>query len=208
MTFQFDFSQERLAECLHRNKNIPELYEVLCELLPKYDIVTADRVAAFLAQCGHESADFTMLTENLNYSAESLKRVWPKHFGDDIDINVYNRNPEAIANRAYRSRMGNGDEASGDGWLYRGRGAIQLTGKDNYQRFANDIGLSLEETVGYLETLKGATESACWFWHKNNLNALADERNNTAMTKKINGGTLGLEERKNHLIHNLNVFLT
>lgn len=205
MSFDFDFTQEKLAECLHKNPDVTELYEVLCELLPKYEITTRDRVAAFLAQCGHESADFTILKENLNYSGDSLKRVWPKHFGDDIDINVYHRNPEAIANRAYRNRMGNGDEDSGDGWKFRGRGAIQLTGRNNYTAFANDVGMDVEDVVEYLETLKGAVESACWFWSKNGLNALADERDNTKMTKKINGGTIGLEDRKQHLIHCLNI---
>jgi putative chitinase len=205
MSFDFDFTQEKLAECLHKNPDVTELYEVLCELLPKYAITTRDRVAAFLAQCGHESADFTILKENLNYSGDSLKKVWPRHFGDDIDINAYHRNPEAIANRAYRDRMGNGDEASGDGWKFRGRGAIQLTGRNNYTAFANDVGMDVESVVEYLETLKGAVESACWFWHKNGLNALADERDNTKMTKKINGGTIGLEDRKQHLIHCLNI---
>lgn len=201
----FDFTQEKLAACLHKNPDVTELYDILCELFPKYGITTQDRVAAFLAQCGHESVDFTVLKENLNYSGDALKRVWPRHFGDDVDVAQYHRNPEAIANRAYRNRMGNGDEASGDGWKFRGRGAIQLTGKDNYTRFAADVGMDLDEVVEYLETLKGAVESACWFWDKNKLNALADERDNTAMTKRINGGTIGLEDRKNHLIHCLNV---
>lgn len=205
MSFDFDFTQEKLASCLHKNPDVTELYEILCELFPKYDIITPDRIAAFLAQCGHESVDFTVLKENLNYSGDALKRVWPRHFGDDVDISQYHRNPEAIANRAYRSRMGNGDEASGDGWKFRGRGAIQLTGKDNYTRFANDVGMELDDVVEYLETLKGAVESACWFWDKNGLNVLADERDNTKMTKRINGGTIGLEDRKNHLIHCLNV---
>jgi putative chitinase len=204
MSFDFDFTQEKLTECLHRNPDVTELYAVMCELLPKYEIVTRDRVAAFLAQCGHESADFTILKENLNYSGDSLCRVWPRYFNES-NKDQYNRNPEAIANRAYANRMGNGDEASGDGWKYRGRGAIQLTGHDNYARFAADIGADIDSVVEYLETLRGAVESACWFWYKNGLNAMADERDNTKMTKRINGGTIGLEDRKQHLIHCLNI---
>ena len=203
--WSFDFTPEKLAQCSARNTDPAALFDALSAVLPRYEINTVDRVAAFLAQCGHESADFTVLRENLNYSAKGLHATWPTRFISEDAAVPYNRNPEAIANKVYSSRLGNGDEASGDGWLYRGRGAIQLTGKANYETFATSLGRTLEETVAYTETLEGAVESAAFFWNRNNLNTLADERNITAMTKKINGGTLGLEERKAHMIHNLEV---
>ena len=203
--WSFDFTPEKLAQCSARNTDPAALFDALSAVLPRYEINTVDRVAAFLAQCGHESADFTVLRENLNYSAKGLHATWPTRFISEDAAVPYNRNPEAIANKVYSSRLGNGDEASGDGWLYRGRGAIQLTGKANYKTFAESIGRTLEDTVAYTETLEGAVESAAFFWNLNNLNTLADERNITAMTKKINGGTLGLEERKAHMIHNLEV---
>ena len=203
--WSFNFTLEKLAQCSARNTDPAALFDALSAVLPRYEINTVDRVAAFLAQCGHESADFTVLRENLNYSAKGLHATWPTRFISEDAAVPYNRNPEAIANKVYSSRLGNGDEASGDGWLYRGRGAIQLTGKANYETFADSLGRTLEETVAYTETLEGAVESAAFFWKRNNLNTLADERNITAMTKKINGGTLGLEERKAHMIHNLEV---
>ena len=160
MSFEFDFTQEKLASCLPRNKNISELFEALNEVLPKYEITSVGRVAAFLAQCGHESADFTVLKENLNYSADGLHKVFPKRFPTVESANPYNRNPEKIANKIYADRMGNGPESSGDGYKYRGRGAIQLTGHDNYKAFADSIGQSIDEAVSYTETLAGAIESA------------------------------------------------
>jgi putative chitinase len=201
----FDFTTEKLAQCVKRNKNPGALFEALEAVLPRYQINTVERVAAFLAQCGHESADFTVLQENLNYSAKGLHGTWPKRFVSEDAAAPYARNPEKIANKVYADRMGNGTEESGDGWTYRGRGAIQLTGKSNYQAFAETIEFTLEEAVAYTETLTGAIESAAWFWWKNNLNPIADDRNITVLTKKINGGTLGLEERKSHMIHNLTV---
>jgi putative chitinase len=203
MSFNFDFTQEKLAKCLSRNKNTAELFEVFNEVLPRYEITTTERVAAFLAQCGHESADFTVLKENLNYSAEGLSKVFPKRFPTVAAAQPYNRNPEKIANKIYSDRMGNGPEASGEGFKFRGRGAIQLTGKENYTKFANSINQSLDEAVAYTETLAGAIESACWFWSTNKLNALADATDIVALTKRINGGTIGLEDRKHHFENNL-----
>jgi putative chitinase len=203
MSFNFDFTQEKLAKCLSRNKNTAELFEVFNEVLPRYEITTIERVAAFLAQCGHESADFTVLKENLNYSAEGLSKVFPKRFPTVAAAQPYNRNPEKIANKIYSDRMGNGPEASGEGFKFRGRGAIQLTGKENYTKFANSINQSLDEAVAYTETLAGAIESACWFWSTNKLNALADATDIVALTKRINGGTIGLEDRKHHFENNL-----
>ena len=205
MSFSFNFTLEKLAQCAKRNKNIPELFAALNEVLPRYEITTPERVAAFLAQCGHESVDFTVLQENLNYSAKGLAATWPKRFLSEEAAQPYSRNPEKIANRVYSSRMGNGDEASGDGWRYRGRGAIQLTGRDNYTAFAKSINKSLDETVEYLETLPGAIESAAWFWKRNNLNVLADALDIVTSTRRINGGTIGLEDRRRHFEHNLKV---
>jgi putative chitinase len=199
----FNFTKEQIAKCAPRNKNAAELYEALSQVLPKYDINTPERVAAFMAQCGHESVDFSVLKENLNYSAKGLHGTWPKRFPTLDSAVPYERNPEKIANKVYSDRMGNGPESSGEGWKYRGRGAIQLTGKDNYTRFAKDIGKTVDEAVAYVETLAGAIESACWFWKNNGLNAVADARDMKLATKKINGGDLGLAERTEHFKHYL-----
>jgi putative chitinase len=203
MSFNFDFTAEKLAKCLSRNKSIDTLYEAFNTVLPRYDITTVERVAAFLAQCGHESADFTVLKENLNYSAEGLNKVFPKRFPTVAAAQPYNRNPEKIANKIYADRMGNGPEASGEGYKYRGRGAIQLTGKENYSKFAASLGMDLTAAVAYCETLEGAIESACWFWNTNKLNDIADKNDIVTLTKRINGGTIGLEDRKHHFENNL-----
>jgi len=203
MSFNFDFTEEKLAKCLSRNKNISALYDAFNNVLPKYEITTVERVAAFLAQCGHESADFTILKENLNYSADGLAKVFPKRFPSAAAAQPYHRNPEKIANKIYSDRMGNGNEASGEGYKFRGRGAIQLTGKENYSKFAKSIDMSVDEAVSYCETIDGAIESACWFWKTNNLNTLADNTDIVGLTKRINGGTIGLEDRKHHFENNL-----
>lgn len=203
MAFNFEFTVDKLKKCLPNNKNCDELFKALESVLPKYEINTKERVAAFLAQCGHESVDFTKLKENLNYSAKGLNSTWPKRFISEEAAKPYERNPEKIANKVYADRMGNGPEASGDGWKYRGRGAIQLTGKDNYTAFSKTVNKSLDETIAYLDTLEGAIESACWFWKKNNLNAISDTKDMVKATKVINGGNLGLEERKKHFETNL-----
>ena len=205
MSFEFDFTEEKLQKCLSRNKHIHDLFESLDKVLPKYEITTVERVAAFLAQCGHESADFTVLEENLNYGAKGLLGLFKKYFPNEDLAKQYERKPEKIANRIYANRMGNGPEESGEGYAHRGRGAIQLTGKLNYQAFANSIGLSLEDAITYCGTMDGAIESACWFWQKNKLNAVADKKDVLLMTKKINGGTIGLEDRKKHYEHNVEV---
>lgn len=199
----FNFTKEQIAKCAPRNKNAAELYEALSQVLPKYDINTPERVAAFMAQCGHESVDFSVLKENLNYSAKGLHGTWPKRFPTLESAAPYERNAEKIANKVYSDRMGNGPESSGEGWKFRGRGAIQLTGKDNYSRFAKDIGKTVDEAVAYVETLAGAIESACWFWKNNNLNVQSDAKDMKAATKKINGGDLGLKERTDHFNHYL-----
>lgn len=167
-------------------------------LLDEYQINTPKRVASFLAQCGHESGGFVFISENLNYSASGLMKVFPKYFPTQELANAYAKNPQKIANRVYASRMGNGDEASGDGFKYRGRGLIQLTGKDNYFWFAASLEITPEEASEYTQTFEGAAQSACWFWETNKLNALADANDFVTMTKRINGGTIGLKDREHH----------
>jgi len=193
-------TKEQLSQLIPKNPYIDQWFEALSVLLPDYEINTPNRIAAFIAQCAHESASFTALHENLNYRSETLSKVWPKKFPASI-AEQYAHKPEAIANRAYASRMGNGDEASGDGWRYCGRGLIQLTGKDNYTAFADSIGITPEEVSDYVQTFEGAAQSACWFWESNNLNQYADSGDIETMTKRINGGTLGLEDRKKHYEH-------
>jgi putative chitinase len=165
-------------------------------------------MAAFIAQCSHESAGFTALVENLNYRWQSLRKVFPKYFPNDAIAQEYASKPnkqEAIANRIYASRMGNGDEASGDGFRYRGRGLIQLTGKHNYTWFAASLEITPEEATEYLMTFEGAAQSGCWFWETNKLNQWADAGDIVTLTKRINGGTIGLDDRIKHYEHALHV---
>ena len=167
-------------------------------LLDEYQINTPKRVAAFLAQCGHESGGFVFVTENLNYSASGLQRVFPKYFPTMEIAKQYERNPKKIASRVYANRMGNGDEASAEGWKFRGRGILQLTGKDNYFWFAASLDMTPEQAVDYLETFEGAAQSACWFWETNKLNKFCDANDFKGLTKAINGGYIGLEDREHH----------
>jgi len=209
MSFEFDFTQEQLAQLLPGNPYLDHWYEALCQILPDYEINTPQRVAAFLAQCAHESGGFRALKENLNYRAETLRKIFPKYFPTDELAAAYANMPnkqEAIANRVYANRMGNGDEASGDGFRYCGRGLIQLTGKQNYTKFAESLEIPVEEASEFLSTFEGAIQSACWFWESNNLNQYADSGDILTMTKRINGGTIGLEDRKKHYEHALHVF--
>jgi putative chitinase len=182
--------------------------EAFDQLLPDYEINTPKRIAAFIAQCAHESGGFRFLKENLNYKAESLMKTFPKYFSDKDTANAYAKQPVKIANRVYANRMGNGDEASGDGFKYCGRGLIQLTGKSNYSWFAASLEISPEEASAYLETFEGAAQSACWFWESNNLNVEADAGDIKKMTKKINGGYIGLDDRIKHYEHALHVLGT
>ena len=179
--------------------------EAFDQLLPDYEINTPKRIAAFIAQCAHESGGFRFLKENLNYKAESLMKTFPKYFSDRDTANAYAKQPVKIANRVYASRMGNGDEASGDGYKYCGRGLIQLTGKTNYDWFAASLEISASEASEYLETFEGAAQSACWFWESNNLNVEADAGDIKKMTKKINGGYIGLDDRIKHYEHALHI---
>jgi putative chitinase len=201
----FILSRAQLAQLLPGNPYLDHWYHALEQALPDYDINTPQRVAAFMAQCAHESGGFRALKENLNYKAASLRRVFPKYFPTDDLAAAYAGKQEMIANRVYGGRMGNGDEHSGDGYKYCGRGLIQLTGKNNYQNFADSIETPIEDLPEYLATFEGAVQSACWFWESNNLNQFADNGDILTMTKRINGGTIGLEDRKKHYEHALHV---
>jgi putative chitinase len=202
----FTFTKEQLQSIIGNNPNLDGWHEALSAVLPEYEINTAERVAGFIAQCAHESGGFKRLKENLNYKWESLRKVFPKYFPTDELAQEYAHKQEQIANRVYGGRMGNGDESSGDGFRYCGRGLIQLTGKNNYTKFAESIGMSVEEVPALLETFEGAVKSACWFWKTNNLNQYADAGDILTMTKRINGGTIGLEDRIKHYNHALEVF--
>jgi putative chitinase len=201
-------TQEQLKQLLPKNPYISHWHKALEQLFPDYEINTPQRMASFIAQCAHESAGFTALVENLNYRWQSLRKVFPKYFPDDAIAQDYASRPnkqEAIANRIYASRMGNGDEASGDGYRYRGRGLIQLTGRSNYTWFAASLEITPEEASEYLTTFEGAAQSACWFWESNKLNQWADKGDILTLTKRINGGTIGLDDRIKHYEHALHV---
>lgn len=196
---------DQLGQLIKGNAYINEWHKALTKLLPVYGIDTPLRVAAFIAQCAHESANFIVLRENLNYRWESLRKTFPKYFPTDDLAKQYEKQPQKIANRVYASRMGNGPEASGDGWKYHGRGLIQLTGKTNYQKFADASKKSLDDVPEYLKSFDGATESACWFWKTNNLNRFADVKDMEGLTKAINGGLNGYPDRLKHYEHALKV---
>jgi putative chitinase len=188
-----------------KNPHIDHWHEAIDQLLPEYDITTPARVAAFVAQCAHESGNFAFIKENLNYRAVSLMKTFGKYF-PTMDLALqYEKRPEKIANRVYANRMGNGDEASGDGYRFCGRGLIQLTGRDNYTFFAGSLGIPVEDASEYLATFEGAAQSACWFWETNNLNRFADAGDIKGLTRAINGGYIGLEDRIRHYEHALHV---
>jgi len=188
------------------DEDIVDAYvDPLNKVFEKFEINNPNRIAMFLAQVGHESGGLTRTSENLNYKPERLGQIFPKYFRD-VDPHEYAHNPEKIANRVYANRMGNGDEESGDGYKFRGRGLIQLTGRNNYESFAEDMGMELDAAVEYLGTPEGAAMSAGWFWDQHDLNDWADKNDVVTVTKKINGGTIGLEERKELFEEALSVF--
>ena len=204
--FAFEFTKDMAHELLQGNSEWQEWYESMCEILPLWNINTVERVAGFIAQCGHESRNFIVLTENLNYSAAALNKIFPKYFiRAGKNAQDYHRKPEKIANVIYASRMDNGPEDSGDGWKYRGGGILQLTGKYNYSAFAKEVKMTAEQAVDYVRTKKGALDSACWFWDTNKINTYCDNQDVVGMSKRINGGTIGLDDRKKHYIHALDV---
>jgi len=184
---------------------IQQYVEYLNDVMGFYEINNKQRIAMFLAQVGHESGGLRTIKENLNYSADRLKVIFPKYFRN-VNPAPYARNPELIANLVYANRMGNGNEASGDGYRYCGRGLIQLTGKSNYQAFAQDMGWTLEDATAWLAEPEGACWSAGWFWDSRELNQWADKGDVLTVTKKINGGTIGLEDRKSHYEAALEIF--
>jgi len=188
-----------------KNPHIDHWHEALDQLLDDYDINTPLRVAHFVAQCAHESGNFVFIKENLNYKAASLQKIFSKYFPTADLAAQYANKPEQIANRIYANRMGNGPEISGDGYRYCGRGLIQLTGKDNYTFFAGSLSIPVEEASDYLATFEGAAQSACWFWEQNNLNRFADANDVKGLTRAINGGYIGLEDRISHTEHALHV---
>ena len=201
MSFDFEFKKEHLAAMIPGNDRVDHWYAALVEILPKYGITTERRVAHFVSQCAHESNNFRSLEENLNYRAVTLRKIFGKYFPTDEMAAQYANKPEAIANLVYANRMGNGGPETGDGYRYCGRGLIQLTGKDNYFWFAASLQITPEEASQYMETFEGAAQSACWFWETNNLNQWADKDDILTLTKRINGGTIGLEDRKKHYEH-------
>lgn len=194
-------TKDMLASMIPTNKNPDEWHKALVYILPKYDIDTPERIAGFIAQCAHESGDFRTLEENLNYSEKALNSVFGRYFGPGKrNAAEYARKPEKIANYVYmdefRSKGGQmGNVKDGDGWRFRGRGLKQLTGRNNYTAFGKTVGMTAEEAAEYVATPKGAVESACWFWKQNGLNKWADAQDIVGLTKRINGGTIGLEDR-------------
>ena len=203
--FKFDFEEWMAKELIHRD-DWKDWYEAMCEILPLWSVDTVERVAGFIAQCGHESGGFRVLSENLNYSAKALNTIFPKYFRRaGRDANDYHRKPEKIANVIYANRMDNGDSDSGDGWRFRGGGILQLTGRYNYTEFGKAVEMSPEEAVDYVRTKKGALDSACWFWDTNNINKWCDAMDVVGATKRINGGTIGLDDRKKHYLHAIDV---
>jgi len=190
---------EQFHKLFPRNPEPQVWADAMAEVFPTYEINTPHRVAAFLAQCGHESGGWTVFEENLNYSAQGLNNTFKKYFPTLESATPYARKPEMIANKIYANRMGNGAPESGDGYRYRGRGPIQLTGKANYTSFAKDMFddwenlLDNPDWVTYDKSF--ALMSAIWFWNTNKLNVQADNGDIKLMTKKINGGYIGLEDR-------------
>ena len=168
-------------------------------ILPRFEINTPLRKAHFLAQLAHESAGFKATTENLNYSAKALNGVFRKYFPTLESALAYERQPERIANKVYANRMGNGDEASGDGWKYRGRGLIQLTGKSNYEAFSKAVGQDFVNNPNLVATPEWALSSACWYWKNRNINKFADIDDIHMVTKYVNGGLNGLDHRQHFL---------
>lgn len=207
MSFQFEFTVDKLRKLIpNAAGGVDAWFEGLNDALPQYEIITVPRVASFIAQCAHESGGFRLMEENLNYRAATLTKLWPKRYPPGV-AEQYAGNPQAIANKSYGGRMGNGDEASGEGWKFRGRGILQLTGKDNYRACSKYLfqDETLLDNPDALLDPYYATHSACWFWNTNKLNQYADTGDIKTMTKKINGGYIGLDDRIKHYNHAMEV---
>lgn len=194
-------NREQLVK-LHIN---PDLADPLNETFARFNINTPRQQAAFIGQCGHECGNFRVFEENLNYRAETLMKLWPKRFPTLEFAKQYERNPKKIANSVYANRMGNRDEASGDGWRFRGSGALQLTGHANFYHAGQALGVDFVMEPELVRTPKYALLTAGWFWSTHNCNALAEAADWTALTKKINGGTIGLADRIKHTEQALSV---
>lgn len=197
-----ELTSDQLAAIMPACPDAEAWTPALNSAMQRFEVATAERMAAFLAQLAHESGQMKRLVENLNYSAQRLMQVWPARFPTLDKALQYERNPQKLANYVYAKRLGNGDEASGDGWNFRGRGLVQLTGRGNYRAAALGIGMPLEEQPELLEQPAAAALSAAWFWKSHGLNELADDQNDDddtedfkTITKRINGGTLGMKER-------------
>ena len=207
MSFNFEFTVDKLAECIPHNKNPQEWYDAMIKYLPEHGINDVETVAGFIAQCQHESADFTVLSENLNYSAKGLRKVFRKYFTTDALAKAYAHKPVDIANKVYANRLGNGSEKSGDGWKFRGRGILQITGKNNYAECSkilfNDT--SLVQNPDALLTPTNAILSACWFWDARNINKTCVNRDIKNMTLLVNGGLNGIEERTSNWVRALSI---
>ena len=207
----------QLRQLLPKNPYVAEWHEAMAQpqqelggatLLGEYDINTPRRIAAFIAQCAHESGGFMVLKENLNYKPATLRKIFSKYFDSDAIAAAYCAKPnkqEAIANRVYANRMGNGSEESGDPARWIGRGLIQLTGRLNYQAFADSLEMDINDVPAYLATFEGAAQSACFFWETAKLNTWADAGNIKELTRRINGGFIGLDDRIKHYNHALSV---
>ena len=181
--------------------------DALNETFQRFNILTPLQQASFIGQCGHECGNFKILEENLNYRAETLMKLWKSRFPTLEIANEYARNPKKIANKVYASRMGNRDESSGDGFRFRGRGCIQLTGHANYFHAGKACGEDFVMNPDLVATPKYAAMTAGWFWNTHKLNQYADARDYVTMTKKINGGTIGLADRQKHIAHALEVLI-
>ncbi len=193
---------DQLRAMIPSNKEVEEWCEELNKALPKYDIITDQRIAGFISQCAHESMDFRVLEENLNYKEATLLKVFPRYFGPGKENAAeYAGNPQKIANYVYmdknRSKSGAlGNHKENDGWAMRGKGLKQITGRANHEAFGKTVGMTAEQAAEYLMTKKGALESALWFWGSRNLNEVADTGDVVKLTKIINGGDIGLADRQ------------
>lgn len=198
------------ADQLQRMHIGPQWVDPLNETFERFNIATPQQRAAFIGQCAHESGNFRVLEENLNYRAATLLKLFPRTprrawgFTPE-EAAAYEKQPKKIANRIYGNRMNNRDEASGDGWRFRGRGILQLTGSANYFHAGQGLGVDFIMEPDLVATPQYAALTAGWFWDTQKLNALAEAGNWLALTKKINGGTIGMEDRKKHINQALSV---
>lgn len=186
---------DKLKDILPNNKDVAEWHPILIKYLNQWNITSVNAIAMFFAQTSHESNQYTVLLENLNYSKEGLLKTFPKYFNDSSAMS-YARKPIMIANRVYANRMGNGNELSGDGWKFRGKGIIQITGKSNHEEFSKVIEKSLDDTLQYLLTKEGCVHYACYYWKTRNLLPPSERADVKTVTRLINGGWIGLEHRQ------------